>query len=128
MFNNYNLTDEEVLEIIEKYENLINKYSRLYTNGPIEEDLKQEIIIKIYMVLTKNREKIINLSLLPFFVSVLINEGGRKMVKELKLYLKQKKRRFIVRNRVISFKKKILKLKKEKDEMKRKSSLNLPIS
>ena len=23
MFNNYNLTDEEVLEIIEKYENLI---------------------------------------------------------------------------------------------------------
>lgn len=57
MFNNYNLTDEEVLEIIEKYENLINKYSRLYTNGSIDEDLKQEIIIKIYMVLTKNREK-----------------------------------------------------------------------
>lgn len=57
MFNNYNLTDKEVLEIIEKYENLINKYSRLYTNGPIDEDLKQEIIIKIYMVLTKNREK-----------------------------------------------------------------------
>lgn len=57
MFNNYNLTDEEILEIIEKYENLINKYSRLYTNGPIDEDLKQEIIIKIYMVLTKNREK-----------------------------------------------------------------------
>lgn len=57
MFNNYNLTDEEVLKIIEKYENLINKYSRLYTNGPIDEDLKQEIIIKIYMVLTKNREK-----------------------------------------------------------------------
>ena len=57
MFNNYNLTDEEVLEIIEKYENLINKYSRLYTNGPIDEDLKQVIIIKIYMVVTKNREK-----------------------------------------------------------------------
>ncbi|HJJ18563.1 MAG TPA: hypothetical protein OIM61_04760 [Clostridiaceae bacterium] len=49
------------------------------------------------------------------------------MVKELKLYLKQKKRQFIVRNRVIGFKKKILKLQKEKDEMKRKSSLNLPI-
>lgn len=48
------------------------------------------------------------------------------MVKELKLYLKQKKRQFIVRNRVIGFKKKILKL--QKDEMKRKSSLNLPIS
>lgn len=50
------------------------------------------------------------------------------MVKELKLYLKQKKRQFIVRNRVIGFKKKILKLQKGKDEMKRKSSLNLPIS
>lgn len=50
------------------------------------------------------------------------------MVKELKLYLKQKKRQFIVRNRVIGFKKKILKLQKEKDEMKGKSSLNLPIS
>lgn len=50
------------------------------------------------------------------------------MVKELKLYLKQKKRQFIVSNRVIGFKKKILKLQKEKDEMKRKSSLNLPIS
>ena len=57
MFNNYNLTDEEVLEIIEKYENLINKYSRLYTNGPIDEDLKGEIIEKIYKILTKNREK-----------------------------------------------------------------------
>lgn len=50
------------------------------------------------------------------------------MVKELKLYLKQKKKQFIVRNRVIVFKKKILKLQKEKDEMIRKSSLNLPIS
>ena len=49
------------------------------------------------------------------------------MLKELKLYLKQKKRQFIVKKRVISFKKKILKLQKEKDEMKRNSSLNLPI-
>lgn len=30
MFNNYNLTDEDVIGIINKYENLINKYSRLY--------------------------------------------------------------------------------------------------
>ncbi len=56
MFNSYDLTDEEVLHIIEKYENLINKYSRLYTNGPIDEDLRQEIILKIYVTLTQNRE------------------------------------------------------------------------
>lgn len=51
------------------------------------------------------------------------------MLKELKLYLnlKQKKRQFIVKKRVIGFKKKILKLQKEKDEMERKSSLGLPI-
>ena len=35
------------------------------------------------------------------------------MLKELKLYLKQKKRQFIVKKRVIGFKKKILKLQKE---------------
>ena len=57
MFNNYNLSDEEVIGIIEKYENLINKYSRLYSNGPIDEDLRQEIILKIYVTLTQNREK-----------------------------------------------------------------------
>ena len=33
MFNNYNLTDEDVIGIINKYENLINKYSRLYPGG-----------------------------------------------------------------------------------------------
>ena len=49
MFNNYNLTDDD--------ENLINKYSRLYPGGPIDEDLKGEIIEKIYKILTKNREK-----------------------------------------------------------------------
>lgn len=57
MFNNYNLTDEEVLEIIEKYENLINKYSRLYPGGAIDEDLREDIIEKIYKTLTQNREK-----------------------------------------------------------------------
>lgn len=57
MFNSYDLTDEEVLHIIDKYENLINKYSRLYSNGPIDEDLRQEIILKIYVILTQNREK-----------------------------------------------------------------------
>lgn len=57
MFNNYNLTDEEIIEIIKKYENLINKYSRIYPRGPIDEDLRGEIIEKIYKNLTFNREK-----------------------------------------------------------------------
>lgn len=55
MFNNFNLSDDDVLEIINQYDNLINKYSRI--NGEIDEDLKQEIIIEIYKTLTKNREK-----------------------------------------------------------------------
>lgn len=55
MFKNYNLTDNEVLEIIKKYDNLINSYSKI--NGAINEDLKQNITLEIYIVLTKNREK-----------------------------------------------------------------------
>ena len=57
MFNNYNLTDEDVIGIINKYENLINKYSRLYPGGAIDEDLREYIIEKIYKTLTQNREK-----------------------------------------------------------------------
>lgn len=55
IFNNFNLADNDVMEIINTYENLINKYSRI--NGEIDEDLKQEIILEIYITLTKNREK-----------------------------------------------------------------------
>ena len=57
MFRNYNLSDDEVVEIIKKYRNLINKYSRLYPGGPIDEDLRGEIIEKMYRVLTINRER-----------------------------------------------------------------------
>ena len=57
MFNNYNLTDEDVIGIINKYENLINKYSRLYPGGAIDEDLREDTIEKIYKTLTQNREK-----------------------------------------------------------------------
>lgn len=55
MFKNFNMTDDEVMEIINKYNNLINKYSRI--NGNIDEDLKQEITIEIYKTLTNNRKK-----------------------------------------------------------------------
>lgn len=55
IFRNFNMTDDEVMEIINTYDNLINKYSRI--NGLVDEDLKQEIKIEIYKTLTKNREK-----------------------------------------------------------------------
>lgn len=55
MFKNFNMTDDEVMEIINEYDNLISKYSRINEN--IDEDLKQEITIEIYKTLTKNREK-----------------------------------------------------------------------
>ena len=55
MFKNFNMRDDEVMEIIYTYDNLINKYSRI--NGKIDEDLKQEITVEIYKTLTKNRER-----------------------------------------------------------------------
>ena len=55
IFKNFNMTDDEVMEIIYEYDNLISKYSKI--NGDIDEDLKQEITIEIYKTLTKNREK-----------------------------------------------------------------------
>lgn len=53
MFKNFNLSDKEILGIIEQYKNLINKYSII--NKQIDEDLRQEIIFNIYKNLTKNR-------------------------------------------------------------------------
>lgn len=55
IFKDFNMTDDEVMQIINQYEGLINKYSRI--NGKVDEDLIQEIKIQIYITLTKNREK-----------------------------------------------------------------------
>lgn len=55
MFNNFDLTDQDVLDILEEYDNLINRYSKV--NGSFNEDLKQFIVMTIYEKLTKNREK-----------------------------------------------------------------------
>ena len=55
IFKNFDMTDDEVMEIIYKYDNLLNKYSKI--NGKIDEDLKQEITVEIYKTLTKNRER-----------------------------------------------------------------------
>lgn len=55
MFNEFNLNDKEVIKIIGDYKPLILKESIL--NNVIDEDLKQEIELEIFRVLTKNRKK-----------------------------------------------------------------------
>ena len=66
IFKNFNMTDDEVMEIIYTYDNLLNKYSKI--NGRIDEDLKQEITVEIYKTLTKNRERQKNLKKFSKFV------------------------------------------------------------
>jgi len=55
IFKNFNMSDDEVMEIIEDYNGMILKYSMI--NGNVDEDLVQEIRLEIYETLTKNREK-----------------------------------------------------------------------
>ena len=55
MFNNFNLSDEEILKIINDYKNLIYKYSCI--NYRFDEDLKQEIEFRIFYVMSRNRRK-----------------------------------------------------------------------
>ncbi|CDB31705.1 unknown [Clostridium sp. CAG:575] len=54
MFNNFNLSNNEILDIINQYMNLINKYS--VVDGKIDEDLKQEILIGTLKDLRKNKK------------------------------------------------------------------------
>lgn len=54
VFNNFNLTNKEIEKIINDYENLINKYSKI--NGKVDEDLQQEIKLLIIKILSKNRK------------------------------------------------------------------------
>lgn len=55
MFNNFNLTDQEILKIINDYKNLIDKNSII--NRKLDEDLQQEIKLLIFKILSKNRKK-----------------------------------------------------------------------
>ena len=54
MFNDFNLSDQEILKIIEDYKNLIHKNSVI--NGKLDEDLEQEIKLLIFKILSKNRK------------------------------------------------------------------------
>ena len=54
MFNNFNLSDDEILHVIDNYTNLIK--SKCIVNDRSDEDLQQEIVIFIYKILSKNRK------------------------------------------------------------------------
>ncbi len=54
LFNNFNLTDDEIMKIIYDYEPLIKRNS--YINSKFDEDLNQNIQEKIYETLRKNRK------------------------------------------------------------------------
>ena len=58
IFNNKNLSDEEILYIIKRFQPLIIKES--FINGKFNEDLNQEIKLRIYTALTKGRKRIKN--------------------------------------------------------------------
>lgn len=66
MFNNFNLTDQEIIKIIDDYKNLINKNSVI--NGELDEDLQQEIKLLIFKILSKNRKFFWNATFEKFFV------------------------------------------------------------
>ena len=55
MFRNFNLSDEEIIKIINDYNPLIARESIL--NAGVDEDLMQEIRMEIIRVLKKNRKK-----------------------------------------------------------------------
>ena len=55
MFNNFNLSDLEIMNIIERYYPLIIKRSKI--NYKYDEDLCQEIKLNIWKELSKNRKK-----------------------------------------------------------------------
>ena len=54
LFNNFNLTDDEIMKIMRDYEPLIKRNS--YINSKFDEDLNQNIQEKIYETLRKNRK------------------------------------------------------------------------
>ncbi|MGN1310174.1 MAG: hypothetical protein ACI4VP_00420 [Clostridia bacterium] len=55
MFNDFNLSDEEIIRIIEDYNPLIISKSKLHYK--FDEDLCQEIKLNIWRELSKNRKK-----------------------------------------------------------------------
>ena len=57
MFNNFDLSDQEILKIIEDYKNLINKNS--VVSGSFDEDLQQEIKLLIFKAKIEKNKKVL---------------------------------------------------------------------
>ncbi len=56
LFNNFNLSNEEIENILNQLEKTIN--ANCYINGIFNEDLKQDIYLNIFVSLSKNRKKL----------------------------------------------------------------------
>lgn len=56
LFNNFNLSNEEIESILNQLEKTIN--ANCYVNGKFNEDLKQDIYLNIFVSLSKNRKKV----------------------------------------------------------------------
>lgn len=55
LFNNYNLSNEEIEKILKDFRPDIKRASKI--DGKINEDCEQKIMIAIYQKLSRNRKK-----------------------------------------------------------------------
>lgn len=55
VFNNYNLSNEEIEKILKEFRPEIKRASKV--DGKINEDCEQKIMIAIYQKLSRNRKK-----------------------------------------------------------------------
>lgn len=55
LFNNYNLSNDEIEKILKEFRPEIKRASKI--DGKINEDCEQKIMIAIYQKLSRNRKK-----------------------------------------------------------------------
>ena len=55
LFNNFNLTNEEIESVLKQMDHFININS--YIVAKFNEDLKQDIYFRIFITLSRNRKK-----------------------------------------------------------------------
>lgn len=55
LFNNYNLTNEEIEKILTEFRPIIKNASKI--KGKVNEDCEQKIMIAIFTKLSRNRKK-----------------------------------------------------------------------
>lgn len=54
LFNNFNLSNEEIENVLQQMDHFITQNS--FINAKFNEDLKQEIYFRIFITLSKNRK------------------------------------------------------------------------